>query len=352
MSYVCALRVQDVQRGCSRVVSSAKWAVRKKPTLVHIMSLEVESLPEKIQPWREDSGQKVSMETGSAVARRTAKEKNNLIDSQDALSTEALASVLDYKPQPSDDSMRESRQDSGIEVDENDPEEDEDDGSEPDWSQSTSWCLNASSRHKMRPLPLSTSLLKKSDWSGDLKARRWSEPQEGARREPYHHSDDKRDYGHHDYQRKVYDNNDETDLSMRSTPSRSTADVRSLSVAQMRGMYLSLETPKEYGPLMQRLHESKLLAAERERSTKAIQRSETRLRDWEESIERLGEYVKELRQDGLDNSTLLCRSCGKGTFLHANVPCYHLVMCDDCIKKYQRCVVCSTKIESSQRIYW
>ncbi|KAG0377346.1 hypothetical protein BGX24_006294 [Mortierella sp. AD032] len=331
------------------VSCSAKWAVRKNPIPGHILSSKARLCSAKVQPRRDDSGQLTYVENGLAVFRQTAKDNGN---SQETLPTaalaSALASALDHKPQTNDDPSRESRQDSGIEVDENDPEgDDENDGSEPDWSQSTTWCLNASPYHRMRPLSLSTNLLRKCDWSGDLKARRWIEPQEGGRNDAYNHGNEECDYSHQDHQRRIYDNNGETDLSMRPM-----ADVRSLSVSQMRGMYLSLETPKEYGTLIQRLHGSKLLAAERERGTKAVQGSETRLRDWEDSIERLGEYVKELCQDGLDSSTLLCRSCGNGTLLHANVPCYHLVMCDDCIKEYRRCVVCSTKIESSQRIYW
>ncbi|KAF9147767.1 hypothetical protein BG015_010537 [Linnemannia schmuckeri] len=349
MNYVCALRFQDVQRGCSRVLSSAKWAVRKKPVPIQPMSLEVKLPSTKIQPRRDESGPMRLNDTGLTVAHGTEKDDNG---SQEALSAAPLAaSLLDHKP-AIDDTSRDSRQDSGIEVDENEAEgKDDDKGSELDWSRSTEWCLNAFSRHKMRLLHIPTCLLEMNDRKGNQQGRQRSMPQEEARKNLYDQWGDRRDYSQHE-QRKTYDDSAETERSMRSAPTRSVVGVRSLSVAQMRDLYLPLEKPREYSPLIQRLRGSKMLATERERSEKMLERSETRLRDWEESIERLEAYVKELCQDGLDNSTLLCRVCGKGTFLHANVPCYHLVMCDDCIKTYQRCVVCSTKIESSQRIYW
>ncbi|KAF8948142.1 hypothetical protein BGZ47_006250 [Haplosporangium gracile] len=348
MNYVCALRFQDVQHGCSRVLSSAKWAVRKKSVPIQFMSLEVRLPSAKIQHRRDESGLKTLNDTGLTVAHRIEKDDSG---SQEALPAAPLASSLDYKA-ANNDTSRDSRQDSGIEVDENEAEgEYDDEGSEPDWSRSTEWCLNAFSQRKMRLLPIPICLLEMNDWNGDRQGRRRSMPQEEARKNLYDQWGDRRDHSQHE-QRKTYDDGAETERSIRSAPTWSVVGVRSLSVAQMRDLYLPLEKPREYSPLIQRLRGSKMLAAERERSEKMLERSETRLRDWEESIERLGAYVKELRQDGLDNNTLLCRSCGKGTFLHANVPCYHLVMCDDCIKKYQRCVVCSSKIESSQRIYW
>ncbi|KAF9137346.1 hypothetical protein BGX30_010317 [Mortierella sp. GBA39] len=348
MNYVCAMRIQDVQRGCSRVLSSAKWAVRRKLVPIQIMSLEVRLPSTKTQHRQDESGPKPPTDTGLKVARRADKDGS---DSQEASLAAPLASTLDHKP-PKDDTSRDSRQDSGIEVDENEVKcEDDDEGSEPDWSRSTEWCLNASSRHKMRLLPIPTCLLEMRDRNGDQQGCRRSLPQEEVKNDLYDQKGDRRDRNRYE-QRKTDDDSAETELSNRPAPTRSVVGVKSLSKAQMKDLYLPLEKPREYGPLIQRLHGSKVLAAERERSEKVVERSETRLRDWEESVERLGAYVKELCQDGLDNSTLLCRSCGKGTFLHANVPCYHLVMCDDCIKTYQRCVVCSTKIESSQRIYW
>ncbi|KAK5815066.1 hypothetical protein F5H01DRAFT_344875 [Linnemannia elongata] len=348
MNYVCALRYQDVQRGCSRVLSSAKWAVRRKSVPIQIMSLEVRLPSGKIQHRWDESGPKPPTDTGLNLTHRVDKDGS---DSQEASSAARLASTLDHKP-PHDDTSRDSRQDSGIEVDENETEcEDGDGASEPDWSRSTEWCLNASSRHRMRLLPIPTCLLEMNDQSMDQRGRRRSIPPEEVRKESYDQWGDRRDRNRYE-QMKTYDDSGETELSNRSVSTRSVVGVRSLSKAQMKDLYLPLERPREYSPLIQRLRGSKVLAAERERSEKVVERSETRLRDWEESIERLGAYVKELCQDGLDNNTLVCRSCGKGTFLHANVPCYHLVMCDDCIKTYQRCVVCSTKIESSQRIYW
>lgn len=343
MNYVCALRFQDVQRGCSRVLSSAKWAVRKKSVSAHFISLEVRLSPAMNQYRRDESGPKAPMNAGLPVTYRTDRDDSG---SQEISPAAPLASTHDPKPL-NDDMLRDSRQDSGIEVDENEAEyEDDDDGSGPDCSQSAKRCLNASSRHKMRLLPIPACLMEIGDRKDDQKGRRRSMPLEEAKKEFYDQRDDRHD------QRGTYDDRAETDLPIRSTPTRSMVGVRSLSVAQMGDLYISLEKPKEYSPMIQRLRDSKMLAAERERSEKVVERSETRLRDWEESIARLGEYVKELCQDGLDNSTLLCRSCGKGTFLHANVPCYHLVMCDDCIKTYQQCVVCSARIESSQRIYW
>lgn len=343
MNYVCALRFQDIQRGCGRVLSSAKWAIRKKSPPAHFMSLEVRVSPAKFQLRRDGSSPKAPMDTGLSVIHGTDK---NDSDSQETPPTAPLAMIPDHKPR-NDDMVRDSRQDSGIEVDEKEAEyEDDDGGSGPEWSQSTKRCLNTSSRYKMRLLSMPACLIEMGDRTEDQKGRRRSTPLEEARKGVYDQWDDRRD------QKRTYDGGAETELSIRSAPTQPVVGVRSLSVAQMKGLYISLEKPREYSPMIQRLRGSKMLAAERERSEKIVERSETRLRDWEESIARLGEYVKELCQDGLDNSTLLCRSCGKGTFLHANVPCYHLVMCDDCIKTYQRCVVCSTKIESSQRIYW
>lgn len=348
MNYVCALRFQDVQRGCSRVLSSAKWAVRRKSVPIQIMSLEVRLPSAKIQHRRDESGPKPPTDTGLKVAHRADKDGS---DSQEASPAAPLVSTFDHKL-PNDDTTRESRQDSGIEVNENEVEcEDNDEGSEPDWSRSTEWCLNATSCHKMRMLPIPTCLLEMSDRNGDQQGRRRSMPQQEVGRDLYDQWGDRRDRNRYE-QRQTYNDSAEAELSNRPVPTRSVMGVKSLSKAQMKDLYLPLEKPREYSPLIQRLRGSKVLAAERERNEKVVERSETRLRDWEGSIERLGAYVKELCQDGLDYSTLLCRSCGKGTFLHANVPCYHLVMCDDCIKTYQRCVVCSTKIESSQRIYW
>ncbi|KAF9100030.1 hypothetical protein BGX23_007484, partial [Mortierella sp. AD031] len=337
-NYVCALRLQDAQHGCGRVLSSAKWAVRKKPPTIELMSLEIDLSSARTQRRRDESVVKLPVENRLAVAHRTDKINNHSQEAPTSTTGKgtdaaALTSTVDHKP-PNDDPSRDTRQDSGIEVDENEAEgEDEDEGSETEWSASTPWCVNASSRRKMRLLPIPVALLGMGGRAEERNARRGSESQDGATSSTHSHSQ----LGHW----KIHNDNRE-----------SIRKVRSLSVGQMKELYLSLEMPREYDALVQRKEGlRKTLAAERTMSEKAVQRTETRLKDWEESIERLGEYVKELSQDGLDNSTLVCRSCGQGTFLHANVPCYHLVMCDDCIKKYQRCVVCSVKIESSQRIY-
>ncbi|KAG0212040.1 hypothetical protein BGX28_006938 [Mortierella sp. GBA30] len=96
----------------------------------------------------------------------------------------------------------------------------------------------------------------------------------------------------------------------------------------------------------------KAIAPARTDIDKTFQTIEMRLTTWQGSTGRLREYAAALRLDGCDNPTLRCRVCKEGTLSRANIPCFHLAMCDKCIREHAECVVCHRTIESSQRIYW
>ncbi|KAF9585704.1 hypothetical protein BGW38_001151 [Lunasporangiospora selenospora] len=83
-----------------------------------------------------------------------------------------------------------------------------------------------------------------------------------------------------------------------------------------------------------------------------IQELEGRLAVWQESAERLEKYATELQECGFDNPKLTCRACKTGTLAHAIVPCYHLVMCDACLKTHRLCIVCKAPIQQLQRVFW
>ncbi|KAG0000012.1 hypothetical protein BGZ79_006412 [Entomortierella chlamydospora] len=83
-----------------------------------------------------------------------------------------------------------------------------------------------------------------------------------------------------------------------------------------------------------------------------IKERENNLSEVMESCVRMKEYVEGQYVEGLDNPTLRCRVCKEGSLMCANVPCFHLVMCNRCIKDYAQCAVCNSRIEGSQRIFW
>ncbi|KAF9918152.1 hypothetical protein BX616_010106 [Lobosporangium transversale] len=83
-----------------------------------------------------------------------------------------------------------------------------------------------------------------------------------------------------------------------------------------------------------------------------LKQLELRLKRWQDSCGRLQDYSRGLHEDGLDNPTLTCRVCKEGILQRAVAPCFHLAMCDRCIRNHTHCVVCHTKIESTPRIYW
>ncbi|KAG0306653.1 hypothetical protein BGZ98_001955 [Dissophora globulifera] len=83
-----------------------------------------------------------------------------------------------------------------------------------------------------------------------------------------------------------------------------------------------------------------------------LQVLEARVNRWRESCGRLRDYSEGMQEDGYGNPTLKCRRCKEGLLLHANVPCYHLVMCDECIDEDPQCVICHAAIESTQRTFW
>ncbi|KAI8600731.1 hypothetical protein EDD21DRAFT_376347 [Dissophora ornata] len=88
------------------------------------------------------------------------------------------------------------------------------------------------------------------------------------------------------------------------------------------------------------------------RTETGLQELEARVSKWRDSCGRLKEYTQLLHGDGLDNPTLKCRRCKEGPLLHANFPCFHLVMCDDCIKGHPQCVICHATIKETRRTYW
>ncbi|KAF9275199.1 hypothetical protein BGZ68_010962, partial [Mortierella alpina] len=80
------------------------------------------------------------------------------------------------------------------------------------------------------------------------------------------------------------------------------------------------------------------LAPARTRAEQSFQSVEVRLMTWQGSTGRLREYAAALRVDGCDNPTLRCRLCEEGALSKANKPCFHLAMCDRCIREHPECV--------------
>ncbi|KAF9574804.1 hypothetical protein EC968_005282 [Mortierella alpina] len=312
VDYFCALRLDDSRRGCSRVMDAAKWVSWQPEYPIHpLVFTSRDQWDFKLETEGKDGSYKLDCpeDSGSAVARD--RNERRRIHHHDLHHPQSR--IMECKGAPLYSNLR-RRKDSGDRSQQPEIAEDDDDNEDDmdnDGEDSEDQCdmeeslANIRSTEPFRPrmLVLPGGLV---DADGRIehkgmrfasKSRRiWPEPAATSR------------------------------------------------LQQLQDTYAIL------GDRLCQLDQS--LAPARTKAEKSFQAVEVRLMTWQGSTGRLREYAAALRVDGCDNPTLRCRLCKEGTLSKANKPCFHLAMCDRCIREHPKCIVCHSTIDSSQRIFW
>ncbi|CAO3569880.1 unnamed protein product [Mortierella alpina] len=314
VDYFCALRLDDSRRGCSRVIDAAKWVSWQSEYPIHPLvftsrgqwdpRLETESKDGTSRlDCSEDNGSAASWGPSERSERQRIHQHD--LDHSESGIMECAAPLYSNLRRRQGDSGDRSRPQEVVEDDddEGDTEDDEED-SETHCDMEEAY-VGTPSTEPFRPrmLVLPGGLV---DAGGRIEHK--------SRRFP--------------------------SKSRRIWPE---------SLAVSRHKHLQ-DTFAILGDRLCQLDQS--LAPARTRAEKSFQSVEVRLMTWQGSTERLREYAAALRVDGCDNPTLRCRLCKEGTLSKANKPCFHLAMCDRCIREHPKCVVCHSVIDSSQRIFW
>ncbi|KAF9967040.1 hypothetical protein BGZ70_000329 [Mortierella alpina] len=314
VDYFCALRLDDSRRGCSRVMDAAKWVSWQSEYPIHPLVLTSrDEWDSRLETEGRDGTSKLDCaEDNGSVASWGPSERTERrrIHQQDLDHSES--GIMEWAA-PLYSNLRRKQGDSGDRSPPQEVVEDEDDAgdTEDDDEDSEAHCdleesyVGTPSTEPFRPrmLVLPGGLV---DTGGRIehKSRRFASE------------------------------------SRRLWP-------ESLEVSRLK------QLQDTYAILVDRLCQlNQSLAPARIRAEKSFQSVEVRLMTWQGSTGRLREYAAALRVDGCDNPTLRCRLCKEGTLSKANKPCFHLAMCDRCIREHPKCVVCHSTIDSSQRIFW
>ncbi|KAG0243325.1 hypothetical protein BGX31_010918 [Mortierella sp. GBA43] len=342
VKYFCAGRLVDAKGGCSRVREADKWVRLQELVPVHPL-LPTQTAPAaaaETDSELEDTDSDVEEHSSSAATttiRTSSHHENGLWRDQQRLDGSAGWDT-DLEPETESDQStspeRESRHD-------------------PDelWDR---YCNLGKSTMGLQflPLPAGLTLVKDQvERIGEARGFNTEEFEETSRTKPYQaryfNADKYRQEiaattGGGDHHRYGYDRHAGT--SSEQQHSRMSRDTNS-----------GPKMNERLAEFRSRLHELYSMSPDAPAGSKiseTLKELEARLSRWRESRGRLHEHKKELCEDGLDNPALRCRCCNEGLLTRANVPCYHLVMCDECIHKHGRCVICNTAIESTRRTYW
>ncbi|KAF9939254.1 hypothetical protein BGZ67_009744 [Mortierella alpina] len=311
VDYFCALRLDDSRRGCSRVMDAANWVSWQPEYPIHPLIFSSRGQwDSKLETEGKDGTCKLdcSDDNGSAAAWGLIEQRR--IQQHDLHQPELgimewVAPLYSNLRRRQDDSGDRSQQQVVVEDDDDEDDVDNDDEESEDRCDTEESYADIPLTEPFRPrmLVLPEGLV---DAGGRIE-----------------HKD-----------RRFASN------SKRIWP-------ESLAVSRLKQLQ---DTYAVLGDRLCQLDQS--LAPARIRAEESFQAVEVRLMTWQGSTGRLREYAAALRVDGCDNPTLRCRLCKEGALSKANKPCFHLAMCDRCIRDHPECVVCDSTIDSSQRIFW